>query len=67
MRHATRAIDLYEQGDIVFLVNREAGTHASAFTATHGPAIVGMGWKTTLAPGAAQDAAVARGAIVFCM
>ncbi len=62
MRHATRAIDLYEQGEIVFLVNREVGTHASAFTATHGPAIVGMGWKTTLAPGAAQDAAVARGA-----
>jgi 4-hydroxyphenylpyruvate dioxygenase len=62
MRHATRAVDLYEQGDIVFLVNREAGTHASAFTATHGPAIVAMGWKTTLAPGAARDAAVSRGA-----
>ncbi|MBK8172653.1 MAG: 4-hydroxyphenylpyruvate dioxygenase [Sandaracinaceae bacterium] len=62
MRHATRAIELYEQGEIRFLLNREPGTRAATFAKTHGPCIPSMAWRTELTPAAAVAAAVRRGA-----
>ncbi len=62
MEHRTRAIDLYQQGRIVFLVNREPGGHAARFAEAHGPSVCSMGWSVR---GDARDAlalALARGA-----
>ncbi|MBL9027497.1 MAG: 4-hydroxyphenylpyruvate dioxygenase [Myxococcales bacterium] len=44
MKHRERAIDLYQQNDIVFLLNREVGSFGQRFCKLHGPAIVSMGW-----------------------
>lgn len=61
MRHASRTVDLYEQGDIRFLLNRERGSFADAFQRLHGPSICSMGWRAR-DPRRALGAAVARGA-----
>lgn len=61
MRHGSKPIDLYQQHDIIFLVNREPRSFAAEFGTLHGPSIASMGWRTTHAV-AARDTAVARGA-----
>jgi 4-hydroxyphenylpyruvate dioxygenase len=61
MRHRGKPIDLYEQGDITFLVNREPSSFAASFGKLHGPSICSMGWRTKNAAKALQTA-VARGA-----
>lgn len=61
MRHGEKAIDLYRQGDITFLLNRELGSFAARFSAQHGPAITSMGWRFE-DPARAVREAVARGA-----
>jgi 4-hydroxyphenylpyruvate dioxygenase len=60
MRHATKAIDLYEQNDIRFLLNRAAGSFAESFQRVHGPSICSMGWRVKSAPDALA-AIAARG------
>lgn len=61
MRHRTRPIDLYQQHDIFFLVNRDSDSCAARFGALHGPSISSMGWRVHDAV-AAASAARARGA-----
>lgn len=61
MRHATRAIDLYRQNDITFLLNREPDSFAARFGALHGPAISSMGWRVHNAADG-MGAVLARGA-----
>ncbi len=61
-RHQDRPIDLYEQGDIVFLLDRSDAGFAPAFAATHGPCIAAMGWRAEHATFAAATA-IARGAL----
>lgn len=61
MRHADKPIDLYEQGDITFLVNREPNSFAAGFGKVHGPSICSMGWRTKYAH-KAYNAATTRGA-----
>ena len=61
MRHQTKAIDLYRQNDITFLLNREPGSFAGSFAKLHGPSICSMGWRVDDGK-AALAAAVARGA-----
>ena len=61
MRHRDKAIDLYRQNDITFLVNREPGSFAGGFAKLHGPSICSMGWRVDDSK-AALAAAVARGA-----
>jgi 4-hydroxyphenylpyruvate dioxygenase len=46
MTHATKSIDLYQQADITFLVNREPNSFAASFGSLHGPSICSMGWRT---------------------
>jgi 4-hydroxyphenylpyruvate dioxygenase len=45
MRHHDRNIDLYVQNGIRFILNRDPGTHAEAFSIAHGPSICSMGWR----------------------
>lgn len=45
MRHAERAVDLYEQGEMRILLNREPVSFASDFTAHHGPCLCSMAWR----------------------
>ncbi|MEO0932000.1 MAG: 4-hydroxyphenylpyruvate dioxygenase, partial [Pseudomonadota bacterium] len=43
--HKTKAIELWQQGDITYVINAEAGTHAAAFIEGHGPCAPSMGWR----------------------
>jgi 4-hydroxyphenylpyruvate dioxygenase len=60
-RHVTRAVDIYVQNDITFLLDREAGSYGAGFAREHGPSICAMGWRVNDAASAAKVAA-ARGA-----
>ncbi len=67
MRHADRDVDLYEQNDIVMLLDYERSGHersgfAPRFAAAHGPSICAMGWRAEDA-GVAAAIAVRRGGL----
>jgi 4-hydroxyphenylpyruvate dioxygenase len=61
MRHATHALDLYEQGEMRMLLDRSRGGFSARFSAAHGPCICAMGWNVANADEAAS-VAVRRGA-----
>ncbi|GIT89980.1 4-hydroxyphenylpyruvate dioxygenase [Jannaschia pagri] len=63
-RHKTRAIELWQQGDISYLLTAEPGSHAMDFVADHGPCAPSMGWRVADAQ-RAFDHAVARGATPY--
>lgn len=42
MRHRSRPITLYRQGDVIFLVNETEGSFAEAFAKAHGPCACGF-------------------------
>jgi 4-hydroxyphenylpyruvate dioxygenase len=63
-RHKTRAIELWQQGDISYLINAEPGSHAAQFIEEHGPCAPSMGWRVVDAQHA-FDHAVARGAAPY--
>jgi len=44
-RHRERAITLYRQGDINYLVNEAPGSHALRFAAAHGPSMPSMAFR----------------------
>ncbi|HWX47449.1 MAG TPA: 4-hydroxyphenylpyruvate dioxygenase [Roseomonas sp.] len=44
-RHRERAITLYRQGDINYLVNEAPGSHALRFAAAHGPSVPSMAFR----------------------
>ena len=60
-RHRQHAIDLYEQGQIVFLLDRRTAGFSAQFSTVHGPSISAMGWRSSQSDLAA-DAAITRGA-----
>ena len=59
--HKTKAIELWQQGDITYVLNNEPGSHARAFVEEHGPCAPSMGWRVVDAQHA-LDHAVAKGA-----
>ena len=61
MRHRDRALDLYAQNDIVFLLNRDPNSFGAGFAKMHGPSICSMGWRARNA-GDALGTALQRGA-----
>jgi 4-hydroxyphenylpyruvate dioxygenase len=61
LRHMTRAVDVYVQNDIRFLLNREPRSFGAGFAREHGPSICAMGWRVSDAAVAAK-VAEARGA-----
>ncbi len=44
-KHRSKDVLLYRQGDINFIVNREAKSQAGYFAAEHGPCACGMGFR----------------------
>jgi 4-hydroxyphenylpyruvate dioxygenase len=44
-RHRTRDIELWQQGDVTYLLNSDPQSHAARFAAEHGPCAASMGWR----------------------
>jgi 4-hydroxyphenylpyruvate dioxygenase len=44
-QHRTKAITLYRQGDINYLLNAEPDSHAARFVDAHGPCAPAMAWR----------------------
>ena len=60
-RHKTKAIELWQQGDVTYLLNAEPGSFAAGFAQEHGPCASAMGWRVVDAQ-QAFDHAVSKGA-----
>ena len=60
-KHKVKAITLYRQGDVNYLVNEEPGSHAALFAAEHGPCASSMAFRVVDAKHA-YDRALANGA-----
>jgi 4-hydroxyphenylpyruvate dioxygenase len=63
-RHRSRAIELWQQGDITYVLNADPGSHAMRFAAEHGPCAPAMGWRVVDAKHA-YNRAVALGAVPY--
>ena len=63
-RHRTKAIELWQQGDITYMLNAEPGSHAKRFVAEHGPCAPAMGWRVVDAA-KAHAHALSRGATSY--
>jgi 4-hydroxyphenylpyruvate dioxygenase len=63
-RHKTRDIELWQQGDITYVLNSDPDGHAAQFAAEHGPCAASMGWRVVNAQHA-FDHAIAHGATAF--
>ncbi len=44
-KHRTKAITLYRQGDVDYLINEEPGSHAVRFAGAHGPSAPSMAFR----------------------
>jgi len=60
-RHMDKAVELWQQGDITYVLNAEPGSHAMRFVAEHGPCAPSMCWRVVDAA-QAHARAVALGA-----
>lgn len=63
-RHKSKAVELWQQGDITYVLNDEPGSHARRFVAEHGPCAPSMGWRVADAAHAHAHA-VALGATPY--
>jgi 4-hydroxyphenylpyruvate dioxygenase len=63
-RHKTRAVELWQQGDVSYLLNSDPESAAMRFAAEHGPCAAAMGWRVVDAA-LAHAHAVAQGAISY--
>lgn len=43
--HKSKAIELWQQGDITYVINNEPGSHARRFVEEHGPCAPSMAWR----------------------
>ena len=55
-KHKSKDIEVWQQGDITYLINAEAGTHAAEFINQHGPCAPSMGWRVVDADHALKHA-----------
>ena len=62
--HKHKAIELWQQGDISYLINAEPGSMAANFAEKHGPCASAMGWRVVDAQHA-YDHAVKNGATPY--
>ncbi|MFD1160631.1 4-hydroxyphenylpyruvate dioxygenase [Roseovarius aestuarii] len=62
--HKSKDIQLWQQGDITYVLNNEPGSHARAFVEEHGPCAPSMAWRVADAQHA-FDHAVAHGATPY--
>mgnify|MGYP001545400312 FL=1 len=63
-RHKTKDIELWQQGDITYLLNADADGFAHEFVQEHGPCAPSMGWRVADAQ-KAFDHAVGKGATPY--
>jgi 4-hydroxyphenylpyruvate dioxygenase len=56
-RHRSKAVTLYRQGDVNFIVNAEPESHGSNFAKAHGPSACAMAFRV-------KDAAAAYGKLI---
>jgi 4-hydroxyphenylpyruvate dioxygenase len=63
-RHKTKPIELWQQGDITYVLNDDPDSHARRFAGVHGPCAASMGWRVVDA-GHAHAHAVAQGATSY--
>ncbi|MEM7490129.1 MAG: 4-hydroxyphenylpyruvate dioxygenase [Pseudomonadota bacterium] len=59
--HKSKAIEVWQQGDITYLINAEPGSHGMDFVTEHGPCAPSMGWRVADADHAFRHA-VEKGA-----
>ncbi|MGH1414287.1 MAG: 4-hydroxyphenylpyruvate dioxygenase [Pelagimonas sp.] len=62
--HKTKAIELWQQGDITYVINAEANSFAARFVEEHGPCAPSMAWRVVDAQ-KAFDYAVSQGAEAY--
>jgi 4-hydroxyphenylpyruvate dioxygenase len=62
--HKTRAIELWQQGDITYVINAESTGFSAEFVEKHGPCAPSMGWRVVDADHALRHA-IAQGAEVY--
>lgn len=62
--HKSKAVELWQQGDISYLINAEPGSMAAGFAQEHGPCAASMGWRVVDAQ-KAFDHAIAKGAVAY--
>ncbi len=62
--HKTKAISLWRQGDITYVLNAEPGSFGQRFAAFHGPCAPSMAWRVVNARHA-FDHAVEKGAVPY--
>ncbi len=62
--HKTKAIELWKQGDVSYLLNAEPGSFGMRFVAEHGPCAPSMAWRVVDAQ-KAFDHAVSKGAVPY--
>ncbi len=63
-RHRSKAVTLYRQGGVNFVVNAEPESHGSRFAKDHGPSACAMAFRVKDAP-AAWRKLIAAGAVPF--
>ncbi len=61
LRHKTRAITVYRQGGVNFLVNEDPDSFAAAFAQAHGPSACGFAIRFTKPAGEVFDAVLGNG------
>ena len=59
--HKTKAIELWQQGDITYVLNNQPGSHALQFVEKHGPCAPSMAWRVVDAQHALRHA-ISKGA-----
>lgn len=59
--HKSKSIELWQQGDISYMINAQPGTHAAEFIDIHGPCAASMGWRVADAEHAFKHS-IAKGA-----
>ncbi|MCL4107715.1 UNVERIFIED_CONTAM: hypothetical protein GTU68_022176 [Idotea baltica] len=59
--HKTKTVELWQQGDITYVINADPGSHATRFVAEHGPCASSMAWRVVDAAHAFAHA-VSKGA-----
>jgi 4-hydroxyphenylpyruvate dioxygenase len=62
--HKSKDIQLWQQGDITYVINNERGSHARRFVEAHGPCAPSMAWRVVDAQHA-YDYAVSKGAVPY--
>ncbi|WP_282059461.1 4-hydroxyphenylpyruvate dioxygenase [Roseobacter litoralis] len=62
--HKTRQIELWQQGDITYVLNADPESFAAGFVQDHGPCAPSMGWRVANAQ-VAFDHAVSKGAVPY--